>query len=66
MIERLAIVAARKIEEETKHPDKIVSIYVGDMSDKKGNPKVRIVLKSKPKGQPVMPSGLKARIASPR
>ena len=41
--ERLAIVAARRLEEERKHPDKIVHIYVDDTSRKNGEPKVRVV-----------------------
>jgi hypothetical protein len=45
--ERLATVAARRAEEETKNPGKFVYVYVDDMTDKRGLPRVRVVIRNK-------------------
>jgi hypothetical protein len=53
--ERIAIVAARKLEEEKRHPGKFVYVYVADQTNRKGEPRVRVVIKNKPWFQAARP-----------
>jgi hypothetical protein len=45
--ERLATVAARRVQEEKKNPGKFIYVYVDDMTNKKGVPQVRVIIKNK-------------------